>query len=282
MTQPILPLFTDESPKSSESVRPVSRSRAETLNDYEGFVEKFKPKKTTDDCYTPPLIYEAVRAWVDEYLLSLEGVEIVRPFYPGGDYQNTVYPEGCLVLDNPPFSIQAQIRKYYQARGVRYFLFAPALTLNSALCNDTCVVCGAVVTYDNGAKVPTSFATNLCPETAVWVAGTLAQRLEEADKQSQKAQKPPSRPVYSYPVEVTSPALLQKLAKRGIEWKVSRDACHRITRLDCQQGRTIFGGGWLLSERVAAERAAAERVAAQDKVYFELSEREKEIIAGLK
>lgn len=26
----------------------------EKFEDYEGFVEKFKPKKTTDDCYTPP------------------------------------------------------------------------------------------------------------------------------------------------------------------------------------------------------------------------------------
>lgn len=24
------------------------------FRDYEGFVEKFEPKKTTDDCYTPP------------------------------------------------------------------------------------------------------------------------------------------------------------------------------------------------------------------------------------
>ena len=30
-------------------------SRAEILNDYEGFVDKFRPKRTTDDCYTPPL-----------------------------------------------------------------------------------------------------------------------------------------------------------------------------------------------------------------------------------
>ena len=26
--------------------------RQQTFEDYEGFVEKFKPKKTTDDCYT--------------------------------------------------------------------------------------------------------------------------------------------------------------------------------------------------------------------------------------
>ena len=27
------------------------------------FVEKFKPKKTTDDCCTPPTIYEIVKQW---------------------------------------------------------------------------------------------------------------------------------------------------------------------------------------------------------------------------
>lgn len=58
--------------------------KEEKLNDYDGFVEKFKPKKTTDD------------------------VPIVRPFYPGGDYENYDYPEGCVVVDNPPFSIFAK------------------------------------------------------------------------------------------------------------------------------------------------------------------------------
>ena len=38
-------------------------------HNYEEFVEKFKPKLTTDDCYTPPTIYDivadgaAVQAW---------------------------------------------------------------------------------------------------------------------------------------------------------------------------------------------------------------------------
>ena len=30
---------------------------------YDEFIEKFKPKKTTDDCYTPPPVYEAVLDW---------------------------------------------------------------------------------------------------------------------------------------------------------------------------------------------------------------------------
>lgn len=38
---------------------------------YEDFVEKFKPKKTTDDCYTPSLVYEAISDWVaNEYNLD--------------------------------------------------------------------------------------------------------------------------------------------------------------------------------------------------------------------
>ena len=55
------------------------------LTDYDGFVEKFKPKKTTDDCYTPQPVYDAVLEWVrDEYHVD-ESTPILRPFKPGGD-----------------------------------------------------------------------------------------------------------------------------------------------------------------------------------------------------
>ena len=48
---------------------------------YEEFVEKFKPKLTTDDCYTPPIVYDAVADWVAaEY--KLDRSLFVRPFYP--------------------------------------------------------------------------------------------------------------------------------------------------------------------------------------------------------
>lgn len=33
------------------------------FGDYLGFVEKFQPKKTTDDCYTPAPVYDAVLGW---------------------------------------------------------------------------------------------------------------------------------------------------------------------------------------------------------------------------
>lgn len=102
-------------------------TREEKFNDYAGFVEKFKPKKTTDDCYTPPAVYEAVKAWACQKY-SIDPARTVRPFWPGGDYEHFDYPDGAVVLDNPPFSCLAKIVRFYQARQIHYFLFAPGLT----------------------------------------------------------------------------------------------------------------------------------------------------------
>ena len=105
-------------------------SFSDTNDEYKAFVDKFKPKKTTDDCYTPENIYDAVCGWVEmEYGVSRD--RFVRPFWPGGDYQRFEYPEGCIVVDNPPFSIITQIKNFYTSRGIDFFLFAPSLTLIS-------------------------------------------------------------------------------------------------------------------------------------------------------
>ncbi|MCB9018053.1 MAG: hypothetical protein WCU80_07750 [Paludibacteraceae bacterium] len=44
---------------------------------YELFVEKFKPKLTSDDCYTPAPVYNAVLEWAKGRFPSLEGKNIV-------------------------------------------------------------------------------------------------------------------------------------------------------------------------------------------------------------
>ena len=78
------------------------KARQATFNDYDGFVEKFKPKKTTDDCYTPPAVYETIKNWAcSEY--GIDPSKVVRPFYPGGDYESFDYSGGKVVVDNPPF-----------------------------------------------------------------------------------------------------------------------------------------------------------------------------------
>lgn len=41
-------------------------SRQEGNEEYNEFLDKFETKKTTDDCYTPDIVYEAVASWVCE------------------------------------------------------------------------------------------------------------------------------------------------------------------------------------------------------------------------
>lgn len=235
-----------------EMAAPVGRkavSRKTAFEDYEGFVEKFKPKKTTDNCYTPEPVYEAIKGWVSANLMPLDGVEVVRPCWPGGDYEGHDYPEGCLVLDNPPFSILAKIRRFYSARGIRYFLFGPTLKLASSAqeLDDTYIICKAKITYENGAVVPTSFITNIPNDVRIWCAGSLTDAIDEANRRNKtKTKTKKTLPRYQYPMEVASPALLQKVAVSGVEFKVLKSECVPYSKLDIHRNtnKSIFGGGW--------------------------------------
>ena len=92
----------------------TSRNR-KLFEDYNGFVDKFKPKKTTDDCYTPANIMEVVLDYVAKRY-GIDPEQMVRPFWPGCDYERFDYPAGCCVVDNPPFSIVTPIVREFQRR----------------------------------------------------------------------------------------------------------------------------------------------------------------------
>lgn len=240
--------------------------------EYDAFVDKFKPKKTTDDCYTPPEIYDIVRDWAcKEY--GIDPNCIVRPFYPGGDYEHFNYPDGCVVLDNPPFSILAKICEFYLDRGINFFLFAPSLTCFSPR-NVTMrlnhIVCNAHITYHNGATVRTAFVTSFGGDIVAQTAPELCAKLNAINKKPRAAVKAN----YEYPHHVLTAAMLQRYSQCGIDFKVRRGECMRISRLDAQKDfkKEIFGGGLLLSERAAAERAAT---------YWQLSGRERELVSTL-
>ena len=239
-------------------------SRQMTFDDvdpeYKAFVEKFKPKKTTDDCYTPPPVYEAVVAWAEErYGIAREN--IVRPFYPGGDFQRFDYPAGCLVLDNPPFSILAGIIRFYLRHGVRFFLFCPALQLPVKFLSGgvTFVACSADIIYENGANVKTAFIHNLTPDIALETAPELARELARVAA-AIRHEKTRHLPKLAFPPDVLTAARAGWLAIHGERFAVQWRSCCNISDLN---GRSIYGGGLLLSRRAAAERAAAERAAAE-------------------
>ena len=257
---------------------------ADESDEYRAFVEKFKPKKTTDDCYTPELVYEAVADWVaNEYGLNRK--DFVRPFYPGGDYQKEKYPKGCVVVDNPPFSILAEIIDWYNEHGIRYFLFGPQLTLIGTTAGRCAVIpVGVQITYANGANVNTSFATNLEPEEIVMRADpALFDAVNRANLANIGEVR--SMPRYSYPKHVLMSPMLHQFAKYGIPFTVCKKECEPISALDAQKdsGKAIFGKGYLVSDAVVERILEAERMVEErrDFTAWELSERELEIVKRL-
>ena len=254
--------------------------------EYQAFLDKFVPKKTTDDCYTPDLVYEAVAQWVaNEYHVAPR--HFVRPFYPGGDYQREQYLPDAIVVDNPPFSILSEIIRFYMQKGIRFFLFGPTLTLFSSSSSSlvTAIPTAATVVYENGASVNTSFITNLeDPSIRLRSAPTLYRAVTAAVEETLRAKRV-ELPKYAYPDNVVTSAFVARLSRYGIDFSVSRAESVSIDALDAQkeQGRTIYGKGYLVSERAAAERAAAERAAAERAaaIRFALSPREREIVAQL-
>ena len=269
-------------------------------DEYNEFVDKFKPKKTTDDCYTPDNVYEAVAEWVSQEY-GIDRSDMVRPFYPGGDYRSEDYAPGCCVVDNPPFSILSEIQRFYQEHGVRFFLFAPTLTLFSRVDGVCYVPCGGSVTYENGAKVGTSFVTNLEPDLIVRTAPALEAAMRQAnDENLSEAKK--HFPKYQYPPEVITSAMVSRWCLRGVDFRLRREDAARISALDAQlpEGKAIYGGGFLLSENAAREAETAAREAktaareaktaareaetadgVEPEYVWELSERERGIIANL-
>ena len=253
-------------------------NRQEGNEEYNEFLDKFELKKTTDDCYTPDNIYNAVADWVaKEY--NLNRSDFVRPFYPGGDYQNFQYKPNSVVVDNPPFSILSEIIKFYCSKGIRFFLFAPALTLFTAVgCDVEYMPEGCDILYENGATVKTSFINNL-GENRIHVSSELFEAVDaENDKNLKEAHA--DLPKFIYPMECILSAIIQKLAYYGQTLKIPKDECIYKNRLDAQKdtGKDAFGGLFLISKRAAAERAAAERASA---TKWELSEDEKAVISRL-
>lgn len=240
--------------------------------EYDAFLDKFETKKTTDDCYTPENVFEAVAAWVcSEYGVDRES--FVRPFWPDADYETFDYPDGCVVVDNPPFSLRAQIVTFFLRKDIQFFLFSPALTLltrHSDVCH---IATGVTVTYENGAEVPTSFLTNLEPGVILRTAPDLYAAVKAADDANLR-QIRKTAPKYEYPDEVVTAAIVQRWTRYRVDYKLRAEDAMFIRALDAQRAedKSIFGSGYLLKADAANDRARADQAAA--------AERERERRAG--
>ncbi|WP_432481605.1 hypothetical protein [Moraxella sp. ZY200743] len=250
-------------------------------NEYYNWLQRFEKRTTSDDTFTPPAVYDVVLDYVNEHILNLDGLIVERPFYPNGDYQAAAknYDENTVVIDNPPFSILSKIIDFYIKNNIKFFLFAPALTVFSPMqnCDYTAIIAPSKITYDNGAAVDTCFVTNLLGDVRVMTAPVLYNALSSLEKEK------PKLPKYQYPPNVLMVNNLNKLCKAGVEFSVSANESVFIRKLESQKEhkKTLFGGGLLISNDKAKELQAKELQAKDNQIVWQLSDREQEIVQNL-
>jgi hypothetical protein len=85
-----------------------------------------------------------------------------------------------------------------------------------------------------------------------------------ADKENTAGKTLPS---YEYPPELMTAAGIGTLSQFGVEWNLPKDEAIFVRALDAMkpEGRTIFGGGYLMSRTASDELAEAYRTAAENK-----------------
>jgi hypothetical protein len=281
-------LFGNEQTHFAERVK----EKPNLFTDYEGFVQKFEPKKTTDDCYTPPEVFKIVLDYVAANY-DLTGKNIIRPFFPGGDYQAIEYGPNDVVIDNPPFSIITPIARYYIERGVPFFLFAPHLTLFVADIDCTHIVVGGNIIYENGANVKTSFLSNMFGNAKIIGEPDLYAKFCELEERSKVR-----LPKYEYPLNVLTVSHISWIIERGIPLRFNKQSVKHYRQMDAQKPhkKAIFGSGFIISDAAAAEKAAAEKAAEEagkmqaekaeqarkeNIIVWPLSDRERDIINAL-
>ena len=264
-----LELFGEEVKRVVRRERKGGSHNPIVFRDYESFLAKFTENpKTTDECWTPPDVYEAVVRYVGE-IYDLSGKELLRPFYPGGDYENAVYPENGVVVDNPPFSIFAKICKFYSEAKIPFFLFGPGMTIMVCCRWCTAVVVADQLVFTNGAKVRVNFATNLLGDMMATTSVRLSELLRRCPSQNVTV----DLPKYGYPGELLSVSDLQTLANGDVDFGVSRREAVPVKDLDLHPKRNgLFGNHLLISE------AKAEAVRT---IPVLLSARERRIVDGL-
>lgn len=269
--------------------RPRARSGGSqnsiVFTDYESFIAKFSDNpKTTDDCYTPQDVYEAVVKYVGT-IVDLSDKLILRPFFPGGDYEHSDYPENGIVIDNPPFSIFTKCCAFYSMHRIPFFLFGPGMTITSVCRFCTAVLVDNNIIWENGANVRVDFASNLYGNLIATTAPLLHQLLQQCPSQIKAG-----LPQFSYPTEVVRVSDFHVMCSGDVEYSLKRDEVEIMRKLDYKDN--MFGDFFLVPTHKGIEkeesRKKAQAITKQkednrvlDAVSVNLSTREQKIIERL-
>lgn len=262
---------------------------AESEKMYKYCVTNGRNINSTDECYTPPVVYDTVLDYaVERY--QLQGKHIVRPFIPGGDYQKYVYDENDVVIDNPPFSITTKIAKWYIDHNIPFFLFVNGLygvSLSRGLHGKATVIMtnANVSFYNKGTekRIKLGFVTNLEPKNII-IRGdaTLTNKLNGlVDKKSFKR--------FHYPDNFLKNNDILAALQRNAELRLTTDNCLFEDNLDYHKAQThatsqrveVFGGGYLVNDKLYAEFKESLKHDLPNTYRVTLSTREQKLIEKL-
>ena len=121
---------------------------------------------------------------------------------------------------------------------VKFFLFAPALTLFVPRSNCSYVITNSNIRYNNGAVVKTSFATNLIGGK-ILISATLSNYIKVAQQQTNKEKKDMRLPE-NY---INSAQLIKYCKNKDLMLQGSEDFLTKF------EGRKIFGAAMRLTDK---------------------------------
>ena len=239
---------------------------------------------TIDECYTSPEVYDTVLKYVVERY-HLQDKHIVRPFVPGGNYQQYVYDKNDVVIDNPPFSMTTEITKWYINHDIPFFLFINglyAVSLSRGLHGKATVIdTNANLSFyhkPNNQVVKLGFVTNLEPKNIV-IRGDVAL----TNKLNSLAKKKTLNK-FKYPENIIRNSDVLKAIRCGVELELTTNNSIFEDNLDYNKEHklnAVHGGCYLVDDNVYNEyKAAIEKVPPYTH-HVMLSERENGIIEKL-
>lgn len=238
---------------------------------------------TPDERYTLPEIYDAVLDYATKRY-HLEDKHIVRPFIPGGDYQQYAYGENDVVVDNPPFSITTKIVHWYIDHNVPFFLFINGqygVSLSRSLVGKaTVILTGVSLKYHTGSPVQGGFVTNLDNKSVIIkTAPELTNAFLTVQNKNKKKQNR-----YQFPYYVVKNDMICNLARKGFDYQLKTDEAKFINSLDGMRkiNHDLYGGGYLVSKQAYNEYISKLNSYHDPKVkVIKLTDGEKEIVNNL-
>lgn len=239
---------------------------------------------TNDECYTLPEVYDTVLKYAVERC-HLQGKHIVRPFVPGGNYQQYVYDKNDVVIDNPPFSMTTKITKWYINHDIPFFLFINGLygvSLSRGLHGKATVIAtnanASFYHKPNNKVIKLGFVTNLEPKNIV-LRGDVVLTNKLNDLVKKKALNK-----YQYPENMITNSDVLAAIRRGVELQLTTNNCLFEDNLDYHKEHKlngIHGGCYLVDDNVYNEYKAAMEKVPPYTHHVTLSEREKKLIEKL-